>query len=147
MATSRHAVALMLVAAAAPAAASPGSGELRRWCSAFAEEQRGDDATLCRAYVEGYLGGARMGERMAAQPPSPAGDEGLVERATRTRLTQLQLQRARGVPPEPYCLDDDVKTIDVVARIAPALAQPLEPALAADEAVHRALVRHFPCHR
>lgn len=138
-------VALLLATVVALVHAAAGGAELKRWCGDVVEAPERSGAAFCTVFVQGFLGGADAGAKMAAAQAVDAQTESFSDRATRTRLTREQLQRARA-PLESYCLDDDASAAEVVERIAPTIeALPDAEQLSAGEVVHRALVHHFPC--
>lgn len=141
-------IAAILLIATSPLAAMEwlSTDELEKSCDAFLDGATGPDAALCLAFMQGFLAGA---DAAPAQNPALSGaapkDESFSERATRTRLSTLQLMQLRANQPA-YCLDDALSAIDIVETVAGYLESHEEVLyLTNAEAVYAALVHEFPC--
>ncbi len=140
--------ALLLIGTSLPLAAMEwlSTDELESSCDAFLDGATGSDAALCLAFMQGFLAGADAAPvQNPAMPGAAPEDESFSERATRTRLSTLQLMQLRANQPA-YCLDDALSAIDIVETVAGYLESHEEVLyLTNAEAVYAALVHEFPC--
>jgi hypothetical protein len=139
---------------AAPASATEwlNGTQLARHCGALLGESRDGDGELCVSFVQGYLAGAEAVRELVAiysGPPSALTEdrtETFRERAARTRAgSHLDNVPIAGEAPS-YCLPEDVGARTVIEHISAHLEERTgEIDLTATQALHRALVRRFPC--
>lgn len=142
-------IAAVLLLATAPTSAMDwlSSAKLESSCDAFLNSSDDSEAALCLTFVQGFLAGAE-----AAHAQNPIGsrakalkDETFSERATRTRLSTLQLMQVRSGKPA-YCLDETLSPVEIVETVAGYLDSHEEVmTLTNTEAVYEALVHEFPC--
>jgi len=145
-------VACLLLFAVAPAPATAmewlSGHELERSCGLLLDDPQSKEGALCLAFMQGFIAGSGTAEGTASDsvPSSRSGDESYAERAARTRLGTLRLQRLRAMGTAEYCVDEDTSALDVVKEITAYLEKHPEASdLTATGAVHEALIRSFPC--
>ena len=122
--------------------------QLEDSCDAFLAGSSESDAALCLAFMQGFIAGtdaAPLQNPAVSDARKPPKDESFSERATRTRLSTLQLMQLRANQPA-YCLDDELSAVDIVETVAGFLESHEEVLhLTNAEAVYAALVHEFPC--
>jgi hypothetical protein len=143
-------VLLLFVIAPAPASTMEWlSGvELERSCSLFLDDPRSKDGALCLAFMQGFIAGsdATEGAVMDTAARSKSANESYAERAARTRVGTLRLQRLQASGLAEYCVDKDTPAVEVVKQITAYLEDHPEASdLTAYDAVREALVHSFPC--
>lgn len=144
-------ISALLLLATTPSAAMEwlSTEQLENSCDAFLEGSAESDAALCLAFMQGFLAGSD-----AAPLQNPAvteaaegapKDESFSERATRTRLSTLQLMALRAGQPG-YCLPEELSAVEIVETVASYLEDHEDVLhLTNAEAVYAALVSEFPC--
>lgn len=130
-----------------PSGAEPQSATtLHALCRAYVTEPASPDGARCASYVQGFLDGAGVGLEAGRTDVPGKPDESWTERAARTRLGKLAMQRLHEERAARFCLDDAVPLTDVIGRLLQHFeAEPPGPATTAAEATRRALPRAFPC--
>lgn len=81
--------------------------ELRKFCVAYGDDARGNDAQACATYLRGFIDGSPL---VYVDLPSPPG-ESFSQRAYRTRYGDLSRVRPR------YCLNGSVTIAELVIQI------------------------------
>jgi hypothetical protein len=138
----------------APVAALPallGSGDpphaverLRDSCTAYVHAAEAVESVLCRAYVQGFLDGARRGyARDAAEPES--GRESFRDRAVRTRLGRQRAQAPERQSSE-FCLPMPAPFDEIVRDFQHKLVAQQTPGITTPAGILlEVLRRRFPC--
>lgn len=137
-------LSLVISAVLASPAASAwlSDSELEQSCDAFLADPESEAGAQCLAYVQGYLTAsdpARTG-RYAGES-----DESFAQRAARTRLGTLRMQRIEGLGTA-YCVGEDVPAVQVVQEVVAYLRETSGNCELTDAAaVREALSFNFPC--
>lgn len=136
-------LALLVSAAAAPAASAwLSKSDLERSCDAFLADPESAAGAQCLAYVQGYL---TASDPVRAARRAGESDESFAERAARTRLGTLRMQRIEGTDLA-FCVDRDVPAVEVVREVVVWLRRTSGGCDLTDAAaVREALANAFPC--
>lgn len=136
-------LALLAFAPASPAASAwLSSSELEQSCDAFLADPDSEAGAQCLAYVQGYLT-ASDPARTTRYPGE--NDESFAERAARTRLGSLRMQRIEGTDAA-YCVGENVPAVEVVREVVAYLREASGDCDLTDaQAVREALAYKFPC--
>jgi hypothetical protein len=129
------------------------ASELASHCDALLNDGEAAEATLCAAFIDGFLAGAAVAEESAARaavgPTLPSGDS-FSDRAVRTRVGS-RLRRVV-LPDLRYCVDVTMPRHAVIDRVAEYILRHGASVRAesggeprAQTLVHAALVAEFPC--
>lgn len=120
--------------------------ELQASCDALLSGATDRNGSICRAFVHGYLLGSDRPASPQRPVKAPAASESWSDRALRTRVNPVLLQRVQSSGPSPYCIEEGTALDEVVRTIADHIsAHPAAADVGNGAIVREALVRHFPC--
>jgi hypothetical protein len=110
--------------------------ELRKFCVAYGDDPRGNDAQACATYLRGFIDGSSLVYVDLLSPP----DESFSQRAYRTRLGNASRVRPR------YCLNGSVTIAELVIQIlVQAESYPPTEAETASDLIQATLNRFHRC--
>lgn len=145
----RIAAVLTLATAQASAMEWLSADQLEQSCDDFLENPNNTDATLCLAFIQGFLAGADgapSADLGDAVKPSKSTNDSFSDRAKRTRLGTIRLIRLQSETRSAYCVDESASPLEIVKTVARYLEQHEEALkLTNSEAVYAALVHEYPC--
>lgn len=136
-------IGLMVSLSATAAAVEPLSSEvLLRQCGIYARDSVANEAVSCRAWVQGFIGGAFA--TRTAVTTDPDKKESFTERATRTRVGRGRLQFGQNYQAG-YCLPATATLDEIIAGLN-AYAAALERRPEQANQLMLALLRdRYPC--
>lgn len=119
-----------------------GIERLRESCNAYSREPDGTEGELCRAYVQGYLDGARRGISRDVEEPEV---ESFLDRAARVRLGRLRLETLQRSDPPP-CVPSPAPLDDIIRDFERELANRSEAEAGTPALILTGVLRRrFPC--